>query len=207
MDESSVTSRFPLSPYAAELEGGAGVQPFGAPLEAEYGQRRVAENRTLIRVATVLALVLTVARGTEQLLADAWSTLQTGQFAVVLASSVVLAALACSPWIERLYVPVAQVLVPLRNALVAITVAGVAAQGQVEALMLLPLLVIGPFFVLGLKFRAALIAVALTLVAYCSPSWPRRAPWWRGSSSEPRAPASSKAISLRSSRSATRSRA
>ena len=32
--------------------------------------------------------------------------------------------------------------------------------------MLLPLLVIGPFFVLGLKFRAALIAVALTLVAY-----------------------------------------
>ena len=166
MDESSVTSRFPLSPYAAELEGGAGVQPFGAPLEAEYVQRRVAENRTLIRVATVLALVLTVARGTEQLLADAWSTLQTGQFAVVLASSVVLAALACSPWIERLYVPVAQVLVPLRNALVAITVAGVAAQGQVEALMLLPLLVIGPFFVLGLKFRAALIAVALTLVAY-----------------------------------------
>ena len=32
--------------------------------------------------------------------------------------------------------------------------------------MLLPLLVIGPFFVLGLRFRAALVAVALTVVVY-----------------------------------------
>jgi diguanylate cyclase (GGDEF)-like protein len=166
MDESSSSTPLPRSPYAAELGRGPGVRPFGAPLEAEYVRRRLAENRTLIRVATLLALVLAAARGAEQIAAGAWTPLQTAQFAVVLAASVVLAAAACGPWIARLYLPIAQGLVPLRNVLVAVTVAGVAARGQVEALMLLPLLVIGPFFVLGLKFRAALIAVVLALAAY-----------------------------------------
>jgi diguanylate cyclase (GGDEF)-like protein len=136
------------------------------PLEAEYVGRQLAQNRTLIRAAALLALVLAAARGTEQIVAGAWTPLQLGQFAAVLVASIALAAVACGPWIARLYLPVAQVLGPLRNMLVAVTVAGVAAMGQVEALMLLPLLVIGPFFVLGLRFRAAWVAVVFTLAAY-----------------------------------------
>ena len=157
---------FPSSPYAAELRRGPGSRSFAPPLEAEFARLHLGQMRTLIRVTSLLALLLAGARGTEQILAAVWSPLQLGQFAVVLASSALLAAMAWGPWFTRVYLPFAQVLVPLRNALVAVTVAGVAAGGQVEALMLLPLLIIGPFFVLGLRFRAALVAVALTLVVY-----------------------------------------
>jgi diguanylate cyclase (GGDEF)-like protein len=139
---------------------------FDARLEGELARQQLAENRTLVRVTSLLALLLAVARGVEQLLLDAWTPLQVGQFALVLGSSLVLAALAWGPWFQRLYVPLAQVLVPLRNSLVALTVAGVAARGQLDALMLLPLLVIGPFLVFGLRFRAALISVVVTLAVY-----------------------------------------
>jgi diguanylate cyclase (GGDEF)-like protein len=156
----------PRSPYAAELRRGGNSRSFAPPLEAEFVRLRLAETRTLIRVTSLLALFLAGARGTEQILAQSWSQMQLGQFVVVLAASALLAAVAWGPWFARLYLPIAEVLVPLRNAFVAVTVAGVAAAGQIEALMLLPMLVIGPFFVLGLKFRAALVAAALTVVVY-----------------------------------------
>jgi len=84
----------------------------------------------------------------------------------VLGISIALAALAWSPWFQRLYLPCAQVLIPIRGSLIALTTAGVAARGQVEALMLLPVLAIGPFLVFGLRFRAAAFTVALTLAVY-----------------------------------------
>jgi diguanylate cyclase (GGDEF)-like protein len=136
------------------------------PLEAAFARRQLAENRTLIRVASVVSLFLAVGRGTEQILIGSWTPLELAQFAVVLAASIVLAAVACSPWFQRLYLPVAQVLLPLRGALIGLTVAGVAARGQLEALMLLPVLMIGPFLVFGLRFRAAVVTVTLTFAAY-----------------------------------------
>ena len=154
--------------YAAELRRGAGVREFSSPLEAEFSYRHLVLNRKLIRVASVMALLVTAARGVEQIVLGAWTQMQLGQFAVVLASSTALAVLACGPWFQRLYLPFAQVLMPLRNSLAALTVAGVAASGQPEALMLLPLLVIGPFLVFGLRFRAAVITVGITLVAHAA---------------------------------------
>ena len=139
---------------------------FNAQLEGELASQQLAENRTLIRVTSLLALLLGVPRGVEQILLGSWTQLQLGQFALVLASSLVLVVLAWGPWFQRLYLPLAQVLVPLRNSLVALTVAGVAARGQLEALMLLPLLVVGPFLVFGLRFRVALIGVVVTLGVY-----------------------------------------
>ena len=137
-----------------------------SPLEGAFARRQLDENRTLIRVASVVALLLTVGRGAEQILLGAWTSLQLAQFLVVLASSIALVAIACSPWFHRLYLPAAQVLIPLRNSVIALTVAGVAARGQLEALMLLPILTIGPFLVFGLRLRAAIVTVTLTFVAY-----------------------------------------
>mgnify|MGYP003575294499 CR=1 FL=1 len=139
---------------------------FDAQLETEFARQQLAENRTLIRVTSLLAIVLGVPRGVEQILLGAWTQLQLAQFAAVLASSLVLAALAWGPWFQRAYLPVAQLLVPLRISVVALTVAGAAARGQLEALMLLPLLVIGPFLVFGLRFNAAATGVVVTLVVY-----------------------------------------
>jgi diguanylate cyclase (GGDEF)-like protein len=135
-------------------------------LEDEFARQQLAENRTLIRVTSLLALLLGVPRGLEHFLLGVWTERELVQFMLVVASSLVLAALAWGPWFQRLYLPLAQILVPLRNSLVALTVAGVAARGQLEALMLLPLLVIGPFLVFGLRFRAALIGVAVMLAGY-----------------------------------------
>jgi diguanylate cyclase (GGDEF)-like protein len=135
-------------------------------LENEFARQQLAENRTLIRVAALLALLLGAPRGVEQIVLGVWTERELAQFALVLASSLVLAALAWGPWFQRLSLPYAQILIPLRNSLVAVTVAGVAARGQLEALMFLPLLVIGPFLVFGLRFRAALIGVAVTLAVY-----------------------------------------
>jgi len=84
----------------------------------------------------------------------------------VLAISIALAALAWGPWFQRAYLPCARILIPIRGALIALTTAGVAARGQVEALMLLPVLAIGPFLVFGLRFRTAAVTVAMTLAVY-----------------------------------------
>jgi diguanylate cyclase (GGDEF)-like protein len=56
--------------------------------------------------------------------------------------------------------------VPLRNGLAAAAVAVAAASGQLEALMLMPLMVIGPFFFLGLSFRLGVFTVALSVVSF-----------------------------------------
>jgi diguanylate cyclase (GGDEF)-like protein len=47
-------------------------------------------------------------------------------------------------------------------------VASVAARGQLETLMLLPLLMVGPFLVFGLRFRTAVATVSLTICVYAT---------------------------------------
>jgi diguanylate cyclase (GGDEF)-like protein len=160
----------PVAPFSSsstrQPSRPAGSVGFSHVLEIEFARLQLAENRRLIRVTALVALLLTAARGTEQMLLDAWTRLQVGQFAVVLTLSIVLAALAWSPWFQRVYLPCARVLVPVRGAVVALTVAGVAARGQLEALMLLPVLAIGPFLVFGLSFRAAAVTAAITITVY-----------------------------------------
>jgi diguanylate cyclase (GGDEF)-like protein len=153
---------------AADPSRGAGTSAFSAELEAEFGRLQLAENRTLIRVVSLVALLLAAVRGGDQILLGSWTQLQLGVFGVVLAASVLLAAIAWSPWFQRLYLPCAQVLIPLRGSLIALMVASVAARGQLETLMLLPLLMVGPFLVFGLRFRTATITVSLTITVYAT---------------------------------------
>ena len=153
-------------PHSAGAPNGSASLESSPHLEADFARRQLAENRTLIRVTSLVSVALIAARGTEQIVLGSLTESQVGQFAGVLAISIVLAALAWGPWFNRLYLPCAQVLVPLRGSLIALTVAGVAARGQLEALMLLPVIVIGPFLVFGLGFRAASAAVACTFSVY-----------------------------------------
>jgi diguanylate cyclase (GGDEF)-like protein len=168
MAESSLPGSVALSssPYTQELERGVASRSFGAALEGEYQRSRLAEDRTMIRVASVLVLVIAGTRGAEQILNQVWGGAEFAQFVVGMVFSVVLTGVAFSPWFARVYMPLAQVLVPTRNALVSITVGSTAAGGHIESLMLLPLLVIGPFFVHGLRYRVALFSVALAVLCY-----------------------------------------
>jgi len=157
---------FPNSPYAAELQRGGANASFSPPLEAEYIGARLRDDRTLIRAAAALAALTTASRGVERVLlgsAEPWALALMG---IVLLMSTTLAALAFGRSFERLYLPVALAVVPFRNVIAAIGIVQTAAHGAIEALMLAPLLVLGPFYFTGLRFRAALFTVGITIAAF-----------------------------------------
>src|SRR5690606_33108105 len=129
------------------------------------------DSRTLIRMACLLGVVLTSLRVGE------YAATGPGRQAafggpmvifpvVVLSASLLLAWFAWSPSFARRYLPLANFLVPMRNVFAGIAIAGVAARGQVELLMLMPAMVLSPFFFLGLHFRPALACVVLTFVSF-----------------------------------------
>lgn len=157
---------FSESPYAAELGRGTGQRRFGPRLEGEYARSRLREDRTLIRAASLVAVVLAAFRATEQLLGGAWLPAPLLGIMAVLVLSLVLAFAAWSPIFDRAYLPLARILVPARNAIAAAFIAAAAAYGQREMLMILPLMVLGPFFFLGLEFRAAVWSVASAYAAF-----------------------------------------
>jgi diguanylate cyclase (GGDEF)-like protein len=159
-------SAVPDSPHAAELLRAQQDQRFGPEVEAEYVRTHLLDSRLLIRVTCALAAVLAVARGVEQ----AATGFPVGGPAIALglvaSASVLLAYLAWSSAFERLYLPFARVTVPIRNVVVAGCIAAAAADGQREMLMILPVLLFGPFFFLGLSYRTALFTGVLTAVSF-----------------------------------------
>jgi diguanylate cyclase (GGDEF)-like protein len=157
---------FPDSPYAIELQRGAPNRRFCHRLEAEYSQARLMDSRALVRVTCVLAVLVAVLRGVEQAVRGSWNGLLVIDFGLVIAGSVVLAVIAWSPAFERLYLPWARIVIPFRNAIVAAHIAEAAARGQLELLMGLPLMLIGPFFFFGLRLPTALVASVLTVASF-----------------------------------------
>jgi diguanylate cyclase (GGDEF)-like protein len=159
-------SAFPDSQYAAELQRGVAGRHFGQHLEQEYVQARLSENRALIRVTCVLGVLLSSFCVVRKVLEGYLGHDQLLQIVVVFLASVVLASIACTRLFERFYLPLAQIIVPIRNALAAAFITLIAAHGQFETLMALPLMVVGPFFFLGLSFRVALLSVAATIASF-----------------------------------------
>lgn len=159
-------STFPDSPYAAELHRQSPWLRFVPPLEAEYLRSRLLSDRTLIRVACVFSALLTFARGVEDVYSNTWDLTIVIGLVLVMTSSVTLAWVAWSRSFERLYPSWAGVLIPTRNSLLAIQIAAAAAHGQPEMLMALPIILVGPFFFLGLPLRGSLWCCALTVTSY-----------------------------------------
>lgn len=143
---------------------------FVPELEAEYVRNRLLDSRTLIRMACVLGLFTIMLRIGDLTMTGAPRQPFPGALilfpTVVVGSSVVLAWVAWSRAFVHRYLPLANVLVPLRNAFAAVGIGGMASIGQHELLMLMPVMVLSPFFFLGLHFRPALVCVALTCAAY-----------------------------------------
>jgi diguanylate cyclase (GGDEF)-like protein len=159
-------STYPDSPYAAELHRKSSWLRFAPPLEAEYLRSRLLNDRTLIRVACVFSALLTLIRGVEHIYSNTWDLTILIGIVLVMGSSLALAYIAWSRAFERLYPYWAGALIPTRNSLVAIQVAAAAAHGQPEMLMAMPIILIGPFFFMGLPLRASLWCCALTVTSY-----------------------------------------
>lgn len=144
------------------------ARSFPSELEAPYALARLLQSRTLIRAASLLAVLLALSRTIEQFASRRADDLLLPDLGLLLvfAASVALALLAWGRQFERHYLPWAQVLVPVRNTIAVVHLAQAAAHGQVELLMVLPLMLIGPFFFMGLRFRAALITGVSTATAF-----------------------------------------
>jgi diguanylate cyclase (GGDEF)-like protein len=160
-------SAIPDSPYGAELQRGSASLCFNSQtLEAEYLCADLINNRTLIRIACTLAALLTLFRGVEQAVESPGNGVFPIDFGLVILGSLVLASIAWSPVFERRFLQWARIIVPIRNSIAAAYAAEVAAHGHIEMLMALPFLMIGPFFFLRLRLRAALVSGVLTLASF-----------------------------------------
>jgi diguanylate cyclase (GGDEF)-like protein len=135
---------------------------FGPTLEAEYARAHLNNSRTLILVACVVATLLAILRGAEQMVRNGSSSIDPITLAIVITSSLALTAIASSTTFERLYLPWARLVVPIRNVIVAAHIATAASLGQLELLMIMPIALIGPFFFLGFNFHMGLLCGVLT---------------------------------------------
>jgi diguanylate cyclase (GGDEF)-like protein len=156
---------FPNSPYAAELQRGDAGRPFTPRIEAEYVRAHLLDNRTLIRASAALGALMTILRSGERTLLGS-STLMLSFAAVVLVTSLVIAGVAWSPAFERHYLRYAHILVPIRNACATVCMVQTATLGQMESLMLMPLMALGPFYFMGFRFRAAMLTVGITVATF-----------------------------------------
>jgi diguanylate cyclase (GGDEF)-like protein len=146
---------------------------FEAELEAEYRRTRLLNSRTLIRMACLLGLLVTCLRIVELAMTSGGSLVASRPWvlvfpAVVLSVSTLLTWFAWRPSFLRRYLPFANFAVPMRNVVASIAVAAMAAGGEVELLIVMPAMVLSPFFFLGLHFRSALACVVLTVVAFAA---------------------------------------
>ena len=139
---------------------------FAAPLETQYIQGRLTEGRLVIRIACVLSALVVLLRGAELLHGGGTELWTLIDLAIVGAISVSLAVISCSACYQSSYMAWARILVPVRNSIVAAQVAVLAVHGQMDMLMVLPIMLFGPFFFLGLRYRAALLCSVVTVLAY-----------------------------------------
>jgi len=153
-----------------------GTEPsarFEEELEAEYVRARLQSGRTLIRMACLLALLVVCLRIAELAVSGGGLQVRSNPYVaifpmVVFSTSALLAWFAWRPSFLRRYLPLANFAVPTRNAFAAVAIAAMAARGQVELLIVMPAMVLSPFFFLGLHFRPALVCVALTIASYAA---------------------------------------
>jgi diguanylate cyclase (GGDEF)-like protein len=150
------------SPYAAELRKARLPPCFAPTMEADYVRSFLRDNHTLVRLSCTLALLLIALRAFEVLIGSTGGQSSLGAFFAVGVASAILAWLAWSHNYERHYLPWAQILIPARNSVIAAQLVRVVAHGQLDVVMLLPLLLIGPFYFMGLRYRTALLVVSLT---------------------------------------------
>ncbi|MGH8200138.1 MAG: diguanylate cyclase domain-containing protein [Steroidobacteraceae bacterium] len=150
------------SPYAAELRKARPGARFAPAMEADYLRVFLRDNRTLVRLSCTLAVLLIALRGLEVLTGGTPGVSSGPVFLGVGATSLILLWFAWGRLYERYYLPWAQILIPVRNSVIAAQLVRVAAHGQLDALMLLPLLLLGPFYFMGLRYRTALLVVLLS---------------------------------------------
>ncbi|MDP8983823.1 MAG: diguanylate cyclase [Pseudomonadota bacterium] len=156
----------PISPYAREVDRGIGKLRFAEPLETQFRVAHLRWARLRVRTWFTWTCLLAVVFASLQL----WSAGLAHPLSVAKLVHVpvafVLLWLAWSRRYERNYLAVAQVLVPILNALVASFSAVAYAAGHHDLLAGEALNLVAIFFFCGLLFRQAVVTATITVVSF-----------------------------------------
>ncbi len=163
---------FPASPHAEELRHEPLRLAFAGELEDAYRLSHLEKVRRRAQVWTTLGVALSVVFTAREVAALGWSS-TTGLMHLLLIApaSFALAWLVFSTHYTRVYLRLASVFAPLIGITVGFFSARAVGNGAAEELVLLALLTIAIFFLLGLLFRPAVFAAAVTLVAFGASAW------------------------------------
>jgi diguanylate cyclase (GGDEF)-like protein len=140
---------------------------FEGPLEAAYRIAHLQRVRLRVRVWHSVNIVLAVLFTVDQVRhTGLWNAVSVAYVFEFVPCALALVWLAWSRQYERLYYPLAGVLVPIFGALFAVFVALALLNGQYEQVGSLTIILFGAFFFAGLMLRQASLAAAFTLIAF-----------------------------------------
>jgi len=159
---------FPDSPYAQELRSGVPRLRFSAALEPLYRRSHLQRMRLRVRLWFSFAALVATADIVLRLVGFDRHDPLVWAYGIANACDLCLVSLAWSGGYQKLYLPVARVLVPLLGAATALFTARALVIGQGQQLAVLTLSVIVAFFFSGLLFRDALFATLVSVASFAA---------------------------------------
>jgi diguanylate cyclase (GGDEF)-like protein len=159
---------FPDSPYASELRRNFPDLRFSSELEKEFQTFHLERVRSRVRFFQLAICVLAMAAAAHLVLMDGVPADEVfyGWLGAVVPTCLFLVWASWSSYYERIYLPLARVVVPVFAIASAIGIANRSVGGHPDPLYFLTTYSIALFFLGGQLFREALLATAAMIIAH-----------------------------------------
>ena len=161
---------FPDSPYACELRREFPDLRFSPELEREFQTFHVDRARARVQFFQLAIFLLSLAAGVHLVFLDqvAWNTVIFGWLGFVVPTSLLLVWASWSRYYERLYLPLARIILPICAVASAVGVAGRVIEGHPDPFYLLTTYSIALYFLGGQLFRASLLSNCLMILSHAA---------------------------------------
>jgi len=161
---------FPDSPYASELRREFPDLRFSTDLEREFQAFHVDRARSRVKFFQLAIFLLSMAAGVHLTVLDHVPVplVTFGWLGIVIPVSLLLVLASWTRYYERIYLPLARVMLPVFAVASAVGVAGRVIDGHPDPFYLLTTYSIALYFLVGQLFRASLLANGLMIFAHAA---------------------------------------
>jgi diguanylate cyclase (GGDEF)-like protein len=161
---------FPDSPYASELRREFPDLRFSSELEREFQAFHVDRARSRVQFFQLAICLLAIAGGVHLTVLDhvPVRSVVFGWLGIVIPTSLVLVLASWTRYYERIYLPLARVMLPVFAVASAVGVAGRVVGGHPDPFYLLTTYSIALYFLGGQLFRASLLANGLMIFSHAA---------------------------------------